>query len=297
MKTHHAPNKKTALTTGVLKISIATAACLLFIKFLTGFLTHSMAIMASALDSAMDVATSTVNLIAAKEASKPPDEDHAYGHGKIESLAGLFQSLLIGFSGVMLVVESVKRLVQGTYIARLDIGIGVMIFSMAASWLLVWRIHFLAQRTKSLILATEKLHFTTDILANGGIIAALWLIKMTGIVYFDLLISIGIAVYIFKVSFGILKKAVDELLDRSLPPVSKEEIEKLILDHDAAIVGVHNFRSRLVGDKIFMDFHIEIRGEHDFKGAHLKAESVISMLERRYRGSDITVHYDPEGES
>lgn len=286
---------KTKQNANALKLSVATAASLALIKFLTGLATHSLAIMASALDSMMDVAVSTVNWIAVREAAKPPDEDHAYGHGKIESLAGLFQSTFIGLSGLYLIFESAKRWIFGTHIRGVDAGIGVMLFSIATSFLLVWRIQAVAQKTQSIVLATEKLHFTTDILTNGGIILALLLVRMTGLVFWDLGVSLAVSVYIFKVSYGILRRAADELLDRSLSPVSKEDIETLIRSFSPSIVGIHNFRSRHVGGQIFLDFHIEIRGEENFRRAHDMTESLIQRIQERYPGADVTVHFDPEG--
>jgi cation diffusion facilitator family transporter len=278
-----------------LKLSILTAFSLALIKFGVGLATHSMAVMASALDSLMDSGVSFVNLIAAKEAAKPPDEEHAYGHGKIESLAALFQSTFIGLSGLYVVFESIKRLIFGSFVHLISMGIAVMLFSMLVTWLLVWRIRVVSQRNKSLILVTEGLHFTTDLLTNGGVIVALVLVWATDFIFWDLVVSIAVALYIFKVSFGILRRSIDELLDRSLSPVSKEEIEKIIRSYHPSIVGLHNFRSHRVGERIFLDFHIEIRGEDDFKRAHDMTESLIEEIRIHYPGADVTVHFDPEG--
>ncbi|MBI3307401.1 MAG: cation transporter [Candidatus Omnitrophica bacterium] len=289
-------NHKQEQTSNALKLSIATGLTLALIKFTTGLLTHSMAIMASALDSAMDVGVSTVNWIAAREAAKPPDEEHAYGHGKIESLAALFQSLFIAVTGIYIMVESFKRLFFGSFVKDAPVGIGVMIVCILITFFLVWRLRAVQKHNHSMILATEELHFTTDVLSNGGVIAALALTKWTGFVWWDLLISILVVSYVFRSSYYILRRAVDELLDRSLSPVSKEEIEKLILGHDPSIVGLHNFRSRQAGQQVFIDFHMEIRGEENFKKAHLMVESVIQKIRDKHPGADVTVHFDPEGE-
>lgn len=288
--------KRTRQTSNALKLSMAAGLTLSIIKFVAGLFTHSLAVMASALDSAMDAGVSSVNWIAAREAAKPPDEDHAYGHGKIESLAALFQSLFIGASGIYIVVESFKRLIFGSFVHDALAGIVVMCFCIIATFGLVWRLRVVRRNSQSMILAAEELHFTTDVLSNGGVILALALVKLTGMVLWDLVVSILVAGYIFRASYQILRRAIDELLDRSLPPVSKEEIEKLILGHHDSIVGLHNFRSRRVGQQIFLDFHMEIRGEEDFKKAHLMAESVIQKIQEKHPGADVTVHFDPEGE-
>lgn len=282
-------------TAEAIRWSILTALTLAGVKFAVALATHSMAVMASALDSLLDMASSSVNLIASAKAAKPPDAEHAYGHEKIESLASLFQSIFIGISGLLLVTESVKRLIFGTHLQEIGLGVGVMVFSLFLTWVLTWRLRQAEEKSKSLILSAEKLHYTMDLLTNCGTIAVLGLVYWTGHPAWDLTFSILISGYIFKTAFGILKNAADELLDRSLPPVSKEEIENIIRGHNAAIVGFHNFRSRRVGHQVFMDFHIEIAGENNFQRAHAMTEELIDKIQEYYPGADITVHYDPEG--
>lgn len=292
----HTTSRRTARSLKALNVSISVAILLALLKFAAGLWTHSMAIMASALDSLMDVGSSSVNRIALRVAAKPPDEDHAYGHGKIESLAGLFQSLFITVSGLFIIVEAVRRFFSGSHLTEIPTGIGIMVFSMIASGFIVWKIHSVSHGSSSLILSSERLHYAMDILTNGGIIATLVLVQWTGSAGWDLVVSIAIAGYILYSAFHILKRSVDELLDKSLPPASIHEIEGIIYDHHPSITGVHNFRSRRVGENIFLDFHIEIRGEDDFKRAHLLTETMIASIRHRYPKADVTVHYDPEGE-
>ena len=146
-------------TRQALILSISVAALLMTVKFLTGYATHSMAIVASALDSTLDLMMSTLNFFAFKVASKPPDAEHAYGHGKVESLAGLFQSLFIGISGAYVIFEAVRRLFLGSFVAEIPLGIGAIVFSAGATALLSWRLKNISKRNKSLILGTEKVHF------------------------------------------------------------------------------------------------------------------------------------------
>lgn len=288
---------KTLSTTRAIACSIAVASFLAVAKFCVGLLTQSMAVLASALDSFMDAGVSTVNLVAAREASKPPDEEHAYGHGKIESLASLLQSQIIIASGLYLIFESVRRIVTGGQLAHIPLGYAVMGLSLFSTLGLVIILRRAAGKKKSLILDTEALHYATDLASNLAVIAALVLVQVTGQVIWDLLLCIGVGIYVFRAAAQIFRRSVDELLDKSLGPVQQDEIEKKILNHDPSIVGLHDFRSHRVGDRIFLDFHIEIRGVDEFRRAHRIAESVIERLHKDYEGADITVHYDPEGET
>jgi len=277
-------------------LSVGVALLLTIVKFSAGLMTHSMAIMASALDSTLDMMMSALNFFAFRVASKPPDDEHAYGHGKVESLASLFQSLFIGASGSFVIIEAVKRLIRGSYVSDIGLGIGVIAFCGVVTFLLSWRLNVLSKRNQSLILRTEKAHYSMDFVSYVGVIAALALVGWTGNATWDLIVSMLVAAYIFKEAIHILMRSVSELLDRGLSNTELKAVKMLILRHHPSIVGVHNLRSRVVGNLVFLDFHIEIRGEADFKKAHEMTESLIDKIKVHHPSADVTVHFDPEGE-
>ncbi len=286
---------KTKKKLNVVALSISTALFLALFKISIGLMTHSLGIIASAIDSFMDMLVSSVNLIAIKEAEKPADKEHLYGHGKIESLAGLFQSVIISISGIYLVAESIKRFIFRVELEHILVAVSVMIVSMVITFLLVLRLKRVFSETESLVVGTETLHFTTDFVTNGGIIAALILVRWTGSSLWDLAVAFTIACYILYQSFQILKKSVDELLDRALPLSEQKELERIILNHDPRIIGFHNLRTRKIGNQRFIDFHFEIRGEENFSKAHELTESLIKRIKERFPEADVTVHFDPEG--
>ena len=277
-------------------LAVGVAFLLTIVKFSTGLVTNSMAIMASALDSTLDMMMSALNFFAFRVASKPPDEEHAYGHGKVESLAALFQSLFIGASGAFVIVEALKRLIRGSYVSDLGLGIEVIFFSGIVTLLLSWRLNVLSKKNQSLILRTEKAHYTMDFASYVGVILALALVAWTRNVIWDLIVSILVAGYILKEAIHILKRAISELLDRGLSNTELNTIRMLILRHHPSIVGAHSLRSRMVGNQLFLDFHIEIRGEDNFKKAHDMTESLIDKIKIYHPNADVTVHFDPEGE-
>ncbi len=281
---------------GVLRLSITIASLLAFLKFAVGILTHSMAILASSVDSLLDVFVSTINFFTLRKAEEPPDEDHPYGHGKAESVAGLFQSLFISVGGVVIIVESARRLITRThYVERIDLGLGMMFFSMAASFFLVLRLKAIARQDPSIVLEAERLHFASDLIANFGVIAILFLVKITDLVVFDLFVSLAIAFYIFWQSMKLLRRSIDELMDREQPEL-RQKIERIILNHDPRIVDFHNLRTRHVGNRTYVDVHVVLRGQEDFKEAHRLTESLISAIEEAIPNVEVTAHFDPEGE-
>ena len=280
---------------GVIQLSIGAACFLAVFKFWVGLITHSLGLIASAVDSLMDVLVSSVNLIAVREADKPADREHLYGHGKIESLAGLFQSLIISASGLYLVGEAIRRMIHRVELAYLPVAMGVMAISMVLTFFLVLRLKRVLAETKSIIVGTETLHFATDFLTNGGVILALILVRATGSNLWDLAVAFVITCYILSQSVAILKKSVDELLDRALLPEDQKELEQIILTFDPRIIGFHNLRTRKIGQQIFIDFHFEIRGEEKFSRAHELTEALIKRIRQRFPSADVTVHFDPEG--
>ena len=279
-----------------IRLSVGVASLLAILKFGTGVLTHSLGILASGVDSLLDVFVSTINFFTLRKAEEPPDADHAYGHGKAESIAGLFQSLFIGVSGVVIIAESIRRLImQNHHVGHLGMGMGAMLFSMAATSLLIQRLKFVARHNPSIVLDSERLHFASDFYSNLGVIVILFLVRLTHRVVFDLLVSLTIALYIFWQSMHLLRRSIDELMDREISPELHEKIKKIIFGHDPRIVDFHNLRTRRVGNKIFIDFHVVLRGEESFREAHNLTESLISAIAREIPDCDLTVHTDPEG--
>ncbi|MBI4354857.1 MAG: cation transporter [Candidatus Omnitrophica bacterium] len=280
---------------GAVVLSLTVATLLLLVKAVVGLLTHSMGILASAVDSALDVTASAINLVSIVVAAKPADANHPYGHGKAENLAGLFQSLVITASGLWLVLEALRRWIMGFTLDHVTLGLWVMVVSAILSGWLTVRLKSVAGQTHSIVVGTEQTHYATDFATNLGVVATLWLVQRTGSSVWDLLISVVIAGWILWLCRAIFLRAVNELMDRDLPPEERSRIEQVILGHHPQIVSFHNLRTRRVGQQRFIDCHIEIRGEESFQRAHDLTESLIAELRREFEPVDVTVHADPEG--
>jgi len=279
----------------VIRLAIITAGGLMVMKMVIGVVTLSMAVIASAVDSLMDILVSTVNYISLREASKPADHEHAYGHGKIESLASLFQSLIISGSGLFLIYVSVRRLADHRPLVFIEVGVVVMVISTIVTFFLIRKLQAVSKSTGSPIVGTETLHFKVDLLTNVGIIIALLLVRSTGLIYWDLMIALVIAVYILRESFRIMRNSIDELIDRALPDEIQDDVRRTVLNFDRRVLGMHNFRTRQMGNQKFMEFHVEVPKTLGFQEAHELTEDLIDAVKQKYPGSDVNVHYDPEG--
>jgi ferrous-iron efflux pump FieF len=275
--------------------SMVLALSLAGLKIAAGLAANSLALLASALDSGMDFLSSFVNYMSLGWAAEPADDDHHYGHDKIEALAGAGQGLLIGLSGLALLVESIRRVVESVVVSSGPQAIGVMVLSMVASIIHGTRLRRHAEETDSPVLKAEGLHFSMDVLANLGVILALGVIYFGGTPAWDVLISLIVAGYVVKEALTLLNGSAQQLMDRALSDEKTAEIEDLIRTHHPAIVGFHDLRTRKAGVKTFIDCHIEIRGIDKFTEAHDITEGLVDKIKERITNADVTIHYDPEG--
>ncbi|HJU53303.1 MAG TPA: cation diffusion facilitator family transporter, partial [Pyrinomonadaceae bacterium] len=178
------------------RLSLLAAGFLVVLKTATGVITGSISVWASLLDSTMDIFASAINYFAVRAASRPADEDHSYGHGKAESLAGLFQSLVIAASGGVLIYESIRRIINPNPTESEWVGILTMIVAVLVSVALVARLRRVARETDSPALHADATHYVTDIYSNASALLALVIVGLTPYQIADPIISLGIACYI-----------------------------------------------------------------------------------------------------
>lgn len=283
-----------AVKSSAARLSIATAAFLILLKTATGYLTGSISVWASLLDSAMDVFASVINLYAVRAAARPPDEDHAYGHGKAESLAGLFQALVISVSGLFLVWEAIKRIIFPHETKAEGLGSASMLVAVAVSAWLVLRLRRAAGKTESPALKADALHYVTDIFTNAAALFALVVVYFTGWRVADPLFSIAISIYILASAFSVARESVDVLMDRRLPLEVDEKVAEIVNRYKGAgVLGVHDIRTRRSGSFKFIDLHIEVARTKTFEESHDLTVRVIRDIETEIPRSHVQVHTDP----
>lgn len=276
------------------RLSILAAAFLITLKLATGLLTGSISVWASLLDSAMDIFASTINYIAVRAASRPADEDHAYGHGKAESLAGLFQSIVIAASGIFLIVEAVRRIINPQLTGHEWVGIGTMMIATATSLALVKRLRRVARETDSPALHSDALHYVTDIYTNTSALVALLIVRLTHWQIADPLISIVIALYIIWSAVHVARESVDVLMDRRLPLEIDEQVAEVVNRfQDEGVIGFHDLRTRRSGSQKFIDLHLEVERDQRLEDAHDLSVRVLRAIEAEIPRSHVQIHTDP----
>ncbi|MBD0371512.1 MAG: cation transporter [Pyrinomonadaceae bacterium] len=276
------------------QLSILAAAFLVALKTVTGFLTGSISVWASLLDSTMDIFASVINFFAVRAAARPADEDHSYGHGKAESLAGLFQSLVIAASGIFLIREAIRRIIAPHPTSSELVGVGVMLIAILVSAGLVWHLRRVARETESPALLSDSLHYATDIYTNSGALLALLIILLTGWLLIDPLISIVIAIYILWSAFHVGREAVDVLMDKRLPQEIDEQVASIVSSfRDEGVIGFHDLRTRRSGSQKFIDLHLEMERDKRLEDAHAISVRVLRAIEAQIPRSRVQIHTDP----
>ena len=271
--------------------SVAVAVTLIGGKMAAWLITGSLSVMASLVDSLMDAAASTINLVAVRFSLMEADDEHRFGHGKAEFLAGLAQASFIAGSAFFLIVHAVERLRNPSPIKDTAMGITVMGVAIILTLLLLAYQHHVIRQTNSTAIRADALHYATDVLTNIGTIIALFLAAW-GWPGLDPVFAIVIALYILYSAGKIGYEAAHLLMDRELSPEIRDEILRIARE-PSPVKGVHDIRTRQSGQTIMIQLHLELEDQIPLIRAHGIAQAVEKEILRKWPGADVIIHQDP----
>lgn len=274
--------------------SVGAALLLIGVKVAAYLLTGSVALLSSMLDSLLDAGASLVNLFAISHSLIPADREHRFGHGKAEPLAALGQAAFIAGSAAFLAFQAIGRLVSPVRVEHGEIGIAVMVFSIAATLLLVLYQRHVIRRTGSFAVRADSLHYVGDLFVNVSVIVALLLAVWWGWNAADPLFAIGIAAYIMFTAWKIFRGALDMLMDHELPDEMRAKIREIALANPR-VKSVHDLRTRAAGQSIFVQMHLVMDPELTLRVAHEAADAVEVAVMTAFPGAEVIVHEDPAG--
>jgi cation diffusion facilitator family transporter len=271
--------------------ALVVALSLSLAKAIAWWLSGSVSLLAGLTDSLLDGAASLLNLIAVHYALRPADEDHRYGHGKAEALAGLGQALFIGASAVLVGSHGVERLLHPQPLGAPELGIAVMLLSLALTGALLLLQRHVVRLTGSTAIRADSLHYRSDLLLNGSILLAL-LLASFGWPQLDAVFGIGIAFYILWSAVSIVREAVAVLMDQELSPEVSAQMLELVCAVPG-VLGAHDLRTRLSGTRWFVQLHIELPGELSLFQAHALCDQVETTIRAEFPRAEVLVHADP----
>jgi ferrous-iron efflux pump FieF len=274
--------------------SIAMALLLIALKAWAALETSSMAMVGSLADSTLDLLASIVVLTGVRVAALPADREHRFGHGKAEALAALVQVIIISISALFIGFESVKRLLAGQQTAQAELGIGVSLIAVALTFALVAYQQHVVRSTGSVAIATDRLHYSSDLMLNGSVIAALALEQYAGIVGADAVFGILIALWLAWGAWKSSTHALDQLMDREWPDELRDRFLAAARDYPE-LAGLHDLRTRTSGTHNFVQFHLWVPADWTVREAHDRIDPVEEDLQKRFPNTEILIHLDPEG--
>lgn len=276
-----------------IRLAMAVSLAGVVAKVTAGVLTGSMALISSAVDSTGDLLVSTANLFIVRYGHRPPDEDHNYGHAKIEGLGAMFEGGFVFASGLFVIYETARKVIEGEASHDPGIGIAVMVPLLFLTSATVLYLRRVARRTGSLVLKSDALHYLTDVWVNVGVLVALVLVRLTGRAYIDWIVSFGIAVFMMVSSLSIVKEGFDVLMDKSLDPELVSRISALLAGC-TRLDSFHELRTRR-GKIPFVDFHAVVRADMTAQELHELYDELRDAV-RAIAGPQtrLQMHADPD---
>jgi len=274
--------------------AISVAVTLVVVKAVAWVMTGSAALLSSVADSLMDVLASGLNLLAVRTSLRPPDREHRFGHGKAEPLAGLGQSAFVLGASVVVAINGLEHLVSQEPVTKSTLGVGVMIFATLLTGALVLYQRYVIQRSESVAIAADSLHYTADLLLNLAVIASL-LLSDQGWVWVDAVAGVAIAGYMALTAFHIGRQSLEMLMDAELPDEERQRI-LTVARAQPEVLDVHDLRTRRSGRQRFIQLHLELDGKLSLSVAHAVGDRVEAALLKAFPSSEILVHTDPAGE-
>ena len=275
-------------------VSSSVAAILTLMKLVVGIASGSVAVLASAIDSVLDMFVSVFNYFAITNSEKPADRTFNYGRGKIEALASVIEGTIITLSGLFLLYEAIKKAINGEVSKYLGTSLTVMIISLIITVALVMYLNKIAKETNSMVIKADALHYKTDVYSNIAVLVSLVLVHFTGIELIDVIVGGGISIYIIYSAYELIQEGVLVLLDRSVDEKIIENIVKIIEDEEK--VNTHHLlKTREAGHQTFVEVHLVFDCIITLMDAHKvtdRIEDKIKMLNKN-REWVINIHMDP----
>ena len=274
------------------RASVAVASILIIAKAIAWWLSGSVSMLAGLTDSTLDGVTSLLNLLAVHYALRPADDDHRYGHGKAESLAGMAQALFIGGSALLIAFQAFDRLKHPEPIGAPWISIGVIVFSLGLTAALLMLQHRVIRETGSNAVRADSLHYRSDLLLNGSILLALVLAGF-GWHQLDAWFGLAIAAYILWSAVQIARESFTVLMDEELPPEVSQHMLELACGVPG-VLGAHDLRTRVSGNHWFVQLHLELPGDLSLSVAHGISDQAADAIHAAYPRAEVLVHADPQ---
>lgn len=271
---------------------------LILMKLSVGLAINSVSVLSEAIHSGIDLLAALLALFSVSTSAKPPDEEHQYGHGKIENVSGVVEAVLIFLAAAWIIMEAVHKLISGAEVSTPAWGLAVMGLSAMVNLVISSVMIKTARATDSIALEADAWHLRTDVYTSFGVALGLLLIWITGWSLFDPLSALGVALLIIKASYDLLARAFLPLLDTRLPLDEEDVIRQIIRSYGSQYIGFHRLRTRKSGSDRHIDLHLVVPRNQSIGISHELCDQIEQAVGERFPGAHILIHVEPcrEGE-
>ena len=275
-------------------LSIVSNTILIVLKLIVGVMMQSVSVLSEAVHSGIDLVAAIIAWASIREAGKPADDEHRFGHGKIENVAGTIEAVLIFGAALYIIWEAAHKLRAGTVeIESLGWGAAVMFISAGTNYLVSRHLLNVAIKTDSVALEADALHLRTDVYTSVGVFGGLVAIKLTGIALLDPIVAIVVALMIIKAAWDLTKTAFFHILDVKLPDDEERLIHEVMKRHTGRFIEYHKLRTRKSGHIRHIDMHLVVPKQMTVEAGHELAHQITADIENNLAHSQILVHIEP----
>jgi cation diffusion facilitator family transporter len=282
------------------RISVWSNAILVALKLAVGVLISSVSVISEAIHSAIDLLAAIIALFAVKIGGQPADDDHPFGHGKVENLSAAVEAVLILVAAIWIISEAIHKLLKPQAIEDVGWGFGIMVISAVANFFVSRNLFKVARQTDSAALEADAWHLRTDVYTSVGVVVALGLLWLAEVFlpgrnfyWLDPVAAIIVALLILKAAWDLTIQAAHDLIDTSLPAIEELWIREYIGRLDPSVRGFHGLRTRKAGAVRFIEFHLQVKHTMSVEKSHKICDTITADLEKHFPGSSITVHVEP----
>lgn len=275
------------------QISVGSNTLLVILKLVVGVLTGSISVLSEALHSAIDLLAALIALASVRISSRPADDDHRYGHGKVENLSALVEGLLIIVAAVWIVYEAVHKLSLPHEAPATGLGLLVMGASSGINWLVSGYLFRVSKAEDSMALEADAMHLRADVWTSVGVFVGLLLVQFTGLAWLDPVAAILVAGMIVKAGWDLCVQALSPLIDARLPQEEEDEIVQLIEQHSGNFVEFHDLRTRRAGAERHVDFHLVVHGSQQLEVVHRLCDEIEGAIAERFPSASVLIHPEP----
>ena len=292
--------EKQAMKTAAAMLSVVSNTTLVALKLVIGTVIGSVSVISEAIHSGVDLVASVIALIAVRKSAKTEDDEHPYGHGKIENIAGTIEAILIFFAAGWIIFEAVHKLTNPAPMEGVSWGIAVMALSALANFIVSHVLFRVGEKTDSIALKADGMHLRTDVYTSAGVMAGLLLYWAAGTLFpgtsfwwIDPAAAIAVALLIVKAAWELTVESARDLLDARLPADEEAFVEKEIESLYPSAYGYHHLRSRKSGPYRFFDLHLMVPGEFTMKEAHDVSDTLKGRIRERFPDTWVEIHLEP----